>query len=145
MKWASEAIDKLRQYEAKKQALQSIPEEIKSLEAAACGIRSATSDGTPVAGGGSRREDMLLSNIVLRKELKLAFDQAGDWVKRVEEGLAVLTSEERLVLDRFFIHPEKNAANRLAGDLHLDVKTVYRRKDAAVRKFTTALYGCLES
>ncbi len=88
---------------------------------------------------------MLLSNIVLREELSLALDLARDWVKRVEDGLSVLTSEERLVLERFFIRPEKHAADRLAGDLHLDVKTVYRRKEAAVHKFTTALYGCTEN
>lgn len=62
-----------------------------------------------------------------------------------KEGLAVLTPEERLVLDRFFIHPEKGAADRLAGDLHLDVKTVYRRKDAALLHFTISLYGGVES
>ena len=145
MKWTAEAIDKLRQYEAKKQAIRSIPEEIKSLEAAAQGIRSATSDGTPVSGGGSRREDMLLKNIILREELGLTCKLAQDWVKRVEGGLSVLTAEERLVLERFFIHPEKNVADRLAGDLHLDVKTVYRRREQAVHKFTTALYGCVES
>lgn len=80
-----------------------------------------------------------------REELRLSLDQAREWVKRVEEGLAVLTPEERLVLDRFFIHPEKGAADRLAGDLHLDVKTVYRRKDAALLHFTISLYGGVES
>lgn len=145
MKWTTEAIEKLRQYEAKKQSLRCIPDEIRSLEAAARGIRSATSDGTPVSGGGSRREDMLLNNIILREELRLSLDQAREWVKRVEDGLAVLTPEERLVLDRFFIHPEKGAADRLAGDLHLDVKTVYRRKEAALLHFTISLYGGVES
>ena len=144
MKWDSEAIDKLRQYAAKKESLVSIREEIKSLEIAARRIRSATSEGTPVAGGGSKREDMLLSNIVLREELSISLKLVQDWVKRVDKGLAVLDSEERLVLDRFYIHPEKCAADRLAGDLHLDTKTVYKRKDAAIRKFTIAMYGSSE-
>ncbi len=69
MNWKYEAIEKLRQYEAKKQALTSIPTEIARLESSMRSIRSATTDGTPVQGGGSAREDMMLSNIVHREEL----------------------------------------------------------------------------
>jgi hypothetical protein len=48
-------------------------------------------------------------------------------------------------LERFYIKPEKGAADRLASDLNLDVKTVYKRKDAALRHFTVSLYGGVES
>ncbi len=145
MNWKYEAVEKLRQYEAKKQALASIPEEIARLECAMQGIRSATSDGTPVQGGGSSREDMMLSNIVHREELGRSLEQARIWVRLVDTGLELLSPEERLILDRFYIHPERGAADRLAGDIRIDVKTVYRRKDAALRKFTISLYGGTES
>jgi hypothetical protein len=144
MNWKPEAIDKLRQYEAKKTALKTIPEELARLKSTAQSIRSATADGTPVQGGGSGREDMLLSNIVQREELERSLEQAKLWVALTDAGLDVLTSEERLILDRFYIHPERTVAERLAGDLNVDVKTVYRRKDAALRRFTIALYGCVE-
>lgn len=144
MNWKYEAIDKLKQYEAKKQALNSIPMEIDRLELAMKSIRSATADGTPVSGGGSGREDMLLSNIVHREELERSLEQAQKWVDLVDAGLEILSEEERLVLDRFYINPEKGAADRLAGDLGIDVKTVYKRKDAALRKFTISLYGGTE-
>lgn len=145
MNWKFEAVEKLRQYEAKKQSLKSIPEEIKRLESAMRSIRSASADGTPVSGGGSGREDMLLSNIVHREELERSLEQARKWVALVEAGMEILTQEERLILDRFYIHSEKGAADRLAGDLCLDVKTVYKRKDAALRHFTISLYGGVES
>lgn len=145
MNWKSEAIEKLRKYDAMKQALRSIPPEIKRLELKAQSIRSATSDGTPVQGGGSAREDILLSNIVLREELKRDLEQAQIWVDQVDAGLDILDKEERLILDRFFIHPLKGAADRLSGDLSVDVKTVYKRKDAALRHFTISLYGATES
>lgn len=145
MNWKYEAVEKLRQYEAKKQSLASIPEEIRRLESAMHSIRSATADGTPVQGGGSGREDMMLSNIVHREELERSLEQAKIWVELVDAGLEILSEEERLILDRFYIHPEKGAADRLAGDLKLDVKTVYRRKDAALRHFTICLYGGTES
>lgn len=145
MNWKFEAMEKLKQYEAKKQSLKSIPMEIARLESAAQGIRSATADGTPVQGGGSGREDMLLSNIVQREELERSLEQARKWVELVDAGLEILSEEERLILDRFYVHPEKSAADRLAGDLHMDVKTVYKRKDIALRHFTISLYGGTES
>ena len=145
MNWKFEAVEKLRQYEAKKQSLKSIPEEIKRLESAMRSIRSATADGTPVSGGGSGREGMMLSNIVHREELERSLEQAQKWVALVEAGMEILSQEERLILERFYIQPEKGAADRLAGDLNLDVKTVYKRKDAALRHFTISLYGGVES
>lgn len=144
MNWKPEAIEKLRQYEAKKTALKTIPEELTRLKSAAQGIRSATADGTPIQGGGSGREDMMLSNIVQREELKRSLEQAKLWVALTDAGLDILTSEERLILDRFYIHPERSVAERLAEDMNIDIKTVYRRKDAALRRFTIALYGCVE-
>lgn len=145
MNWKIEAVDKLRQYEAKKQSLKSIPEEIARLESAMKSIRSATSDGTPAHGGGSGREDMMLSNIVHREELDRALEQAQIWVGLVDAGMELLTDEERLILDRFYVHPEMGAANRLAGILDRDAKTIYRWKDAALRRFTICLYGVTES
>ena len=145
MIWRQEAIEKLKEYEAKRLALKTIPLEIRRLELEMQSIRSATSDGSPVKGGGSGREDMYLSNIVRREELERSLEQAKIWVSLTEDALDLMNEEERLLLDRFFVHPEKRAADRLAGDLNVDVKTVYRRKDAALRRFTIALYGGTES
>ena len=55
MNWKREAVDKLKNYEVHRQALDSIPQEIKRLESAWTGIRSAVTDSTPVSGGGSTR------------------------------------------------------------------------------------------
>ena len=144
MNWKPEAVEKLHQYEAKKNSLSSIPEEIARLESVMTSVRSSTSDGTPVAGGGSRREDMLLSNIVLRGELERSLEQARKWVALVNAGLEILSAEERLILERCYIQPERGAVDRLAGELGVDIKTVYRRRDAALRHFTICLYGGVE-
>ena len=141
MDWKSVAIEKLKDYGAKRQALESIPLEIARVESNMASIRSGRVDGTPVKGGGFGREDMMLNNIVQREELERSLEQAKMWVALVDAGLEILTEEERLILDRFYVHSEKNAVDRLAGDLCLDVKTVYKRKDAALRRFTIALYG----
>jgi len=144
MNWKFEAIEKLKQYEAKKRSLQNIPEEIKRLESAMQSIRSATADGNPVQGGGSGREDMYLSNIVQREELERSLEQAQKWVALADAGLEFLTEEERLILDRFYINPAKGNVERLCMELGCEQASVYRRREQAIRKFTLSLYGCLE-
>lgn len=145
MDWKREAADKLRKHEARKEAIRSIPEEIRMYEEAFNGIRSASADSTPVAGGGSTREDMLLSNIVKREELGAALKQARRAVAIVDRGLEVLTEEERLILDRFYINPAKGNVERLCGELGIEQSSAYRRRDAALKHFTIALYGITES
>lgn len=146
MNWKREAVDKLKNYEAHKLALESLPKEIKRLESSFAGIRSATTDGTPVSGGGgSTREDVMLSNIVHRDELKRRLKEARLWVSMVDKALAVLSDEEKMVLDRFYIHQAKGAIEDLCGRLNIEKATVYRRRDNALRRFTIALYGVTDS
>ena len=145
MNWKREAADKLKNYEAHKQALECLPKEIKRLESAYTGIRSATTDGTPVSGGGNTREDSMLSNIVHRDELKRRLKEARLWVAQVDKALAVLGEEETLVLDRFYIHRAKGAVEALCESLNLEKSAVYDRRDKALRHFTLALYGVTET
>ena len=100
MNWKFEAIEKLKEYTARKNAITSIPEEIKRLEEDAQRIRAASTDATPVQGGGSAREDMLLSNIVHREELQRRLSDAIRRIKIVDGGLEVLPDAERPNLDR---------------------------------------------
>jgi len=145
MNWKREAADKLRNYEAHKQAIESIPKEIKRLESSFAGIRSATTDGTPVSGRGNTREDVMLSNIVHRDELKRRLKEARLWVSMVDKALAILSDEERLLLDKFYISPSKGTVDDLCGRLNVEKATVYRRRDNALKRFTIALYGVTDS
>ena len=125
MNWKFEAIDKLKGYEAHKLALENIPREIRRLEISAESIRSAITDGTPVVGGGSTREDVMLSNIVHREELERTLKQTRAWVKLVEDSLAVLDDEERLTLERFYIHRTKGGVDRLCSELGLELSLIH--------------------
>lgn len=145
MNWKREAIDKLKNYEAHRQALENIPREIKRLESAYTGLRSASTENAPVSGGGGTREDCALSNIVLRDELKRRLKEARLWTAQVDKALAVLGEEETLVLDRFYIHRAKGAVEALCESLSLEKSAVYDRRDKALRHFTLALYGVTET
>lgn len=145
MNWKYEAIEKLKEYSAKKQSLKSIPEEMARLESAMQSIRSATSDGTPVSGGGSGREDMMLSNIVYREELARSLEQARKWVSLVDSGLESLSADEKKILSRFYISPARGNVDALCEELGVEKAQVYRRRDSSLRHFTLCLYGQTES
>lgn len=144
--WKWKAIDKLKDYDAQLVAIENQTDEIARLESEAVSIRSATGDGTPVKGGGSGREDRLLNNIVKREECKRALDRAKLSVQIVNRGMSVLNQEDRRVLERMYITREKGAVSRLADELNLsDERSVYKRIDKALLRFTLALYGITES
>ena len=145
MDWKREAADKLKGYVARQRALDNIPDEIARLESGYSAIRSATTDSTPVSGGGSKREDALLSNITHREELNARLREAELWIATVDRAVGVLDDSERLVLDRMFIHRAKGNVDRLCEDFGVEKAQVYRKKDEALRRFTIALYGITES
>ena len=143
MNWKQESKDELREYEAKRKALESIPSDIAQLRAEMAKLGGGPSS-IPVQGGGSRWEDRQINLIVKCDKLKTSLAYTRYWVKKVERGLSVLSPEERMILDRFYINPAKGNVDRLCGDLHLEKSAVYDRKEAALRKYTLARYGCVE-
>ncbi len=70
MDWKNIALEKLKDYQAKRQALESIPLEIAQVESTMTSIRSARPDATPVKGGSSGYEDKMLSCLAHRDELE---------------------------------------------------------------------------
>ena len=145
MDWKRETEETLRTYAPRKASLQRSAELIRVLEEQLVSIRSATADGSPVQGGGSRREDAILDNIAQREELARARRTTARWLAVVDSALAELTPEERLILDRFYIHRQRGAAERLQEELHLEKTHVYRKKDAALHRFALLLYGVTQT
>ena len=143
MVWEVEAVEKLSQYGACKTAVEIIPAEIRRLELEYGAIRSSAADRIP--GGKSdrgTREDKLLSNIVRREELARQLEITKEWCAIVERGLETLNERDKLVLDRFYLHPQKGAAGRLCEELLLmEESSVFRIRRKALRRFTQAVYG----
>ena len=141
MNWKEEAMEKLRKYDAMRQAEQNLPQEISRLEEEAGALRSAGFDA-PVSSSNRRgQEDALLNNMVHRQELELALHQAQQWLTITNRALGALTPEEKLVLHRLYIYPERGAVDRLCAELGAEQSTVYRKRDKALHRFTLALYG----
>ena len=141
MNWKNEAINKLRCYDAMRQAIVNIPERLAFLEKDASRVRISCSEQTPVKGGGGRKEDVLINNIVSRQELEWRLDEAKNWVHIVDRGLSALDPEGKLILHRLYICPQRGAIDQLCDDLGVEQSSVYRKRDKALHTFTMALYG----
>jgi len=144
MQWKDEAVEKLKRYKAMRQALQNIPAEIQRLKDDAVALRSVSADKVSVKGGGSR-EDALISNLVQQQELERSLKQVKQWLFVADRGLEALDSEERLVLQKLYLFPEKGAVDALCFELGVEQASIYRKRERALRQFTLALYGFPET
>lgn len=138
-------MEKLRRYDAMRQALRNIPEEIERLKAEATALRSASADSLFVRGSGGRQEDACINNIIRRQELEQALRQVRHWLSVTERGLLALDQEQRTILQRLYLYPQKGAIERLCSELGLEQSSVYRKRDQALHRFTAAIYGFLET
>ena len=72
MDWKREAADELRNYMNRKAAIANISDQIADLATEITSIRSASADGSPVAGSSNGRDDALVNNILKRERLEEA-------------------------------------------------------------------------
>ena len=144
--WKYAARDKLRDYVAQQNAVQNIPQEIEKLKLQAESIKSMDLDSLRVMGGEATREDMLLGNMQQRAELERNLARAQIAVRQVKDALGTLEADDVLLLDLMHIHPSKGKIERIMDEFKLqETKSVYRRVDKALHKFTVAYYGFTES
>ena len=140
MNWREEAAEKLQKYNAMRNALQNIPEELDRLEQEACAIKTARPDKIHTKNPG-RKDDDLINNFVRRQELTQQYTQVQSFLRSADRALQVLPPDERLVLQRLFISREKDGLGRLCSELGVEQSSVYRKRERALRNFTIALYG----
>ena len=145
MQWKEEAMEKLRQYGAMQKAAKNIPEQICMLETSAALLRSSSAPKLGGHSGVRAREDALINNLAERQELEWSLARVKQWLAVANRALDALDPEEVLVLQRLYLFPERGAVNRLCGELGVEQATVYRKRDKALRHFTTAMYGFLET
>ena len=145
MNWQTVAVQRLRNYEAKKLSLETIAEQVKGLEAEFTGLRAATTDGMPISGtNANKREEMLVTNISKREELKRNYKIAKSEVNVTEKALEILTDQEKRILYVFFINRPAGHVQLLCEELFVEKTKLYKMKDEALKKFTRACYGVVE-
>lgn len=143
MNWKKEAVNDLRTYLQRREALENIRERINLLESQFTSLQGVSTD-TPVMGGMSRQEEKLLNNISERERLQSSLKIVEELVKLTEKGLDVLEKRERQILEGFYFEQVDNHVEKLCERFHLEKTRLYEIKDIALRKFTIAMYGTVE-
>lgn len=144
MNWRREAEQMLRDYPLRRSAIRGLGQELESLK------DRMTAAGSPRMDGGMPRgertvEDAWIDSIMRRDKLDTALRVARAEVRRTERGLGALSEQERHILELFYMHRTQDSVDRLMEELCLERSQVYAHKDGALRKFTLAMYGTLET
>lgn len=143
MDWKHEAVKELRRYEIYRQSLENILERYNLLNDEYKSIHHSTNT-TPVKGGENRMTDSMINNIALRDNLRISYQITKRKLALIDKGMKSLTEEERLVLDRFYIHPTKDCIKHLMEELHMGRSPIYRLEKGALYNFTIIMYGISE-
>lgn len=118
-----------------RQRLSALKRELDGLNALLYSPRGASFEAIPTHGGGNRQEDKLVKMIddPRRDELKRAVEQQRERVSLIEETLALLSPNERKILDAFYIKG-KGMAKIMEECNYSDVQ-INRFRYAALSKY----------
>lgn len=143
MDWQKEAINDLRNLNARRTAIGNLREQLKELEEKFLTLKGVSND-SPVKGGQSRIEDSLINNIVKRDRLKKNLKVVSALVVMTERGLACLDERQRAVLEGLFISSEYNRVDAVCEQLNIEQAQLYRIRKEALYRFTLGMYGMID-
>lgn len=143
MNWQKEAINDLKNYPLRQEAMLNLRESIRDLTEDYESL-SGISAGTPVKGGISRQEEQRINNIVEREKLKQNLSVVQKLLLRTRRGLDALTEQQRDILDRFYIHRSSSHVDDLCLKYCISPPRLYQLKNDALYSFTVAMYGIID-
>lgn len=143
MDWKREATDKLQQLERMRHSLRRIPVELEGLREEMKSLRSVDTAKAAVRGGGWS-DDRLINALAQIKELEGVRRRTQLWIRSVESALDTLVAEDRLLLEELYVKKD-GSVEGVCEALYIQPSSVYRRREKALREFTLAMYGAVES
>ncbi len=110
--WKKEAVARLKSYDILKARLENLQQELQL-----CRLRRGS---------------------FYHRRLRRQLAEIKRSCRQMELGLQALTPEERIVLAMLYIRPRMGNGERLCRQLGVEIASVYRRRDRALRKFALA-------
>ena len=139
------AEERLHNYNAMKAAVTSIPLEIKALKYEMTTIRKLAAEKGSTADGLKGLEEKLIENLVAVRNLEISYAIARNRVESIDNAMGSLLQHEKLLLYKLEINCEKYAALEMCEERGCEVSAVYRRRKKALKAFTRALFGCVDT
>ena len=85
------------------------------------------SDGEDQKGDFGMRRDEVIRRLRELRGMKAAVEQ-------MERALEMLTEDEREIIDKIYVNPMRYANEKLCEMLLVEVPTIYRRRNKALKK-----------
>ncbi len=140
----SAAVDAVKDYSSMKFIIEHTDDEIRVAYEKMGGISSPQFDGMPHAHNPHAAEDRMAEGAdeisVLRERYRQAMEYMAWFVPAWEE----LSEDDRYVLDAFYSEDNEygsSAAEDVADYFGIERASAYRRKNRALAKLTTLLFG----
>jgi hypothetical protein len=104
-------------------------------------IKATDYDKINVMSSENHQEEKLITNIAKREELTRNYEVTKLEVDEMDKLLSELDADDRLIIDRMFVHRERKAAESLAFELCYEVRRIYQKKDEALRNLARRRFG----
>lgn len=143
MNWKKEAVNQLKEYHSRRDSMVNLITRCKQLEKE---VKRCENLPIPTNGKLSEEQEQLLNHRSELKQLKANYAMASCQLRWIEQGLAALSDDERMVLEGFYVEEAGPfTKSDLMDKLCIERSALYTMKDRALRKFTLSMYGMLES
>ena len=139
------AIAALQDYAVMEQIIESTDEQIKAAYADAASPASPRMDGTPPSGNLHASENRIVATIERIDTYTARYAEARQYMDWFLPAWEVIAEDDRFILEGFFLSEgtQDEKVSMIADHFYVERDTVYRRKNRALDRFATALYGQL--
>ena len=138
------AISAIKDYESMQFIINNTDEEIKATRDRMMPLGSPAWDGMPHAHNPKATENQIVKVIDEIDVLKERYRQAVEFINWFEPAWKQLSDDDQYVLEAFYSDANSygsNAATYVAGYLHIEPSTAYKRKNRALDRLTVLLFG----
>ncbi len=126
-----------------KNAYATLGDELTMLENEKYSIKSCFGDTSAAKDGGSKYEEYITNVIYLCDTTEFRRRVVKREIDMIESGLSVLSDYEKDLIDVFFVKKLKNAPEVIYDKWFKERSQVYLDRNAALVKFTRAVYGVI--
>jgi DNA-directed RNA polymerase specialized sigma subunit len=136
-------LNALSDYRNMETVIEITPAEIKKIKNDMSNPRGSKYDGMPHTRDPQSGENIICSVIYKCDVLRNRYQQAIEFMSWFNPAWLELNDEERLILEEFYMSDgsKTNAVCRISDRLFVEKSQVYNKKDKALDRLTTFLYG----
>lgn len=136
------AKDLLRRKNQLLAAYESIKNQIEELEKEKYSCKTASVNAVPSSiNGANRYEDRLISVIASLDDCRFRLGIVERELRMIQQGMSGLDDYQAQLLEGFFVHNTKGAADSLMSRFYKERSCLYNDRNKALEAFTRSVYG----